>query len=65
MPLSCSCGKLFNIFALMFQNLKDVLANMVPEKQAEVKKFRQEHGKTKVGEVNVDMVRRPFFQLGI
>ena len=41
---------------IYFQNLKDVLANLVPQKQAEVKQLRQEHGKTKVGEVTLDMV---------
>ncbi|XP_053374655.1 citrate synthase, mitochondrial-like [Mercenaria mercenaria] len=37
-------------------NLKAVLANQIPEKQEEVKKFRKEYGSTKVGEVTVDMM---------
>lgn len=40
----------------VFQNLKDVLTGMIPEKQEEVKQFRKDFGKTKVGEVTVDMV---------
>lgn len=44
---------------LLFQNLnlKDVLAALIPEKQKEVAAFRKEYGKSKVGEVTVDMVR--------
>lgn len=44
---------------LLFQNLnlKDVLAALIPEKQKEVAEFRKEYGKSKVGEVTVDMVR--------
>lgn len=38
------------------QNLRDVLASQIPEKQEEVKQFRKDFGKTKVGEVTVDMV---------
>ncbi|KAL4222523.1 hypothetical protein ACF0H5_018562 [Mactra antiquata] len=37
-------------------NLKDVLANQVPQKQKEVKEFRKNFGSTKVGEVTVDMM---------
>ncbi|CAG0917743.1 unnamed protein product [Notodromas monacha] len=37
-------------------NLKEVLAKKIPEKQKEVKEFRQAHGKTKVGEITVDMM---------
>lgn len=44
-----------------FQNLKDVLANKIPEKQKEVKEFRSKHGNTKVGEITVDMVRPSTF----
>ena len=35
---------------------KEILASKIPAKQEEVKSFRKEHGKTKVGEVTVDMV---------
>lgn len=38
------------------QNLKDVLADLIPEQQQIVKDFRGRHGSTKVGEVTVDMV---------
>lgn len=37
-------------------NLKEVLAAIIPEKQQEVAEFRKKHGKTKVGEVTVDMM---------
>jgi len=37
-------------------SLKDVLAEKVPAVQAEVKEFRKQHGKTVVGQVNVDMM---------
>ncbi|CAG5118768.1 unnamed protein product [Candidula unifasciata] len=37
-------------------NLKDVLASLIPEKQKEVAEFRKTHGKSKVGEVTVDMM---------
>ena len=41
---------------MTLQNLKEVLTVKIPEKQQEVIAFRKEHGKTKVGEVTVDMV---------
>lgn len=37
-------------------NLKDVLTNLIPEKQKEIIEFRKEYGSAKVGDVNVDMV---------
>jgi len=37
-------------------NLKDHLANLIPEQQKLVKEFRSKHGNTKVGEVTVDMM---------
>lgn len=37
-------------------SLKDVLAQKIPAEIENVKAFRKEHGKTKVGEVTVDMV---------
>ncbi|XP_055388830.1 probable citrate synthase 2, mitochondrial [Condylostylus longicornis] len=37
-------------------NLRDVLQNKIPAEQERVKKFRKEHGSTKVGEVTVDMM---------
>ena len=36
--------------------LKDVLADIIPEKQKEVKEFRAQHGSFVVGEVTIDMV---------
>jgi len=39
------------------ENLKDVLANMIPEEQKKVKEFRSKHGATPVGcNVTVDMM---------
>ena len=32
------------------------MEKIIPEKQKEVIEFRKAHGKTKVGDVNVDMV---------
>jgi len=43
-----------NIFFL--QNLKDILADLVPKEQIRVKNFKQEYGKTNIGQVSVDMV---------
>ncbi|XP_023563135.1 citrate synthase, mitochondrial [Octodon degus] len=37
-------------------NLKDVLANLIPKEQARIKTFRQQHGKTVVGQITVDMM---------
>jgi len=37
-------------------DLREVLANKIPEVQSEVKAFRKEHGNTKVGEITVDMM---------
>lgn len=37
-------------------DLKQILTGLVPEKQSEVKAFRQQYGNTPVGEVTVDMV---------
>uniref|UniRef100_A0A8B9IXW7 Uncharacterized protein n=1 Tax=Amazona collaria TaxID=241587 RepID=A0A8B9IXW7_9PSIT len=41
------------------QNLKDVLASMIPKEQAKIKSFRQQHGSTAIGQITVDMVRAP------
>lgn len=38
------------------QNLKEVLANMIPKEQARIKSFRQQHGSTAIGQITVDMV---------
>jgi len=37
-------------------DLREILANKIPEVQSEVKAFRKEHGNTKVGEITVDMM---------
>nr|XP_042119041.1 citrate synthase, mitochondrial [Peromyscus maniculatus bairdii] len=37
-------------------NLKDVLSNLIPKEQARIKAFRQQHGKTVVGQITVDMM---------
>lgn len=38
------------------QNLKDVLATLIPKEQAKIKNFRQQHGNTTIGQITVDMV---------
>jgi len=51
------CGSLFTQSRAMSTcGLKDRLAELIPEKQAQIKAFRKEHGGTKVGEVTVDMM---------
>ena len=37
--------------------MKDRLADLIPKEQTRVKAFRQQHGKTVVGQITVDMVR--------
>nr|XP_034343489.1 citrate synthase, mitochondrial-like [Arvicanthis niloticus] len=37
-------------------NLKVVLSNLIPKEQTRVKTFRQQHGKTVLGEITVDMM---------
>uniref|UniRef100_A0A8C5LKX9 Citrate synthase n=1 Tax=Jaculus jaculus TaxID=51337 RepID=A0A8C5LKX9_JACJA len=37
-------------------NLKGVLANLMPKEQARIKTFRQQHGKTVVSQITVDMM---------
>ncbi|KAJ8786753.1 hypothetical protein J1605_023411 [Eschrichtius robustus] len=37
-------------------NLKDILADLIPKEQARIKTFRQQHGKTVVGQITVDMM---------
>lgn len=37
--------------------MKQILAEIIPEKQKEVKEFRAKHGNFVVGDVSVDMVR--------
>lgn len=39
------------------QNLKDVLADLIPKEQSRIKNFKQQHGKTPIGQITVDMVR--------
>ena len=40
-----------------FQNLKDVLANLIPKEQQKVKEFRAKYGSSSVGcNVTVDMM---------
>lgn len=38
------------------QNLKDVLSDLVPKEQNRIKNFKQQHGKTNIGQITVDMV---------
>jgi citrate synthase len=37
-------------------NLKDVLANLIPKEQARIKSFKQQHDKTGVGQITVDLI---------
>uniref|UniRef100_A0A3Q3X3Y6 Uncharacterized protein n=1 Tax=Mola mola TaxID=94237 RepID=A0A3Q3X3Y6_MOLML len=37
-------------------NLKDVLADLIPKEQTRIKNFKQQHGKSTIGQVTVDMV---------
>lgn len=37
--------------------LKQILSEIIPEKQKEVKEFRQQHGSFGMGEVTIDQVR--------
>ena len=43
-------------FFFLIQDLKDVMANIIPAEQKRVAAFRKEHGSFKIGEVTVDMV---------
>ncbi|XP_069762463.1 citrate synthase, mitochondrial isoform X2 [Narcine bancroftii] len=38
------------------KNLKEVLADMIPKEQSRIKAFKQKHGQTVIGQINVDMV---------
>ena len=40
-------------------DLRQVLADKIPQEQERVKAFRKDYGNVKVGEVTVDMVSRP------
>lgn len=44
----------FNVVFL--QNLKDVLADLIPKEQSRIKNFKQQYGKTNIGQITVDMV---------
>ncbi|MGH0178935.1 UNVERIFIED_CONTAM: hypothetical protein FKN15_077973 [Acipenser sinensis] len=36
-------------------NLKDILSDLVPKEQTRIKKFKEQHGKTTIGQITVDM----------
>ncbi|KPP78279.1 Citrate synthase-like [Scleropages formosus] len=38
------------------ENLKDVLSDLIPKEQSRIKNFKQQYGKTTIGQVTVDMV---------
>lgn len=40
------------------QNLKDVLADLIPKEQNRIKNFKQQYGKNNIGQITVDMVSR-------
>ncbi|XP_035765155.1 citrate synthase, mitochondrial [Neolamprologus brichardi] len=37
-------------------NLKDVLSDLIPKEQTRIKNFKQQYGKTNIGQITVDMV---------
>lgn len=41
---------------MSLQNLKDVLADLIPKEQNRIKNFKQQYGKTNIGQITVDMV---------
>lgn len=41
---------------VFLQNLKDVLSDLIPKEQTRIKNFKQQYGKTNIGQVTVDMV---------
>ena len=43
--------------------MKQILSEIIPEKQKEVKEFRAKHGGFVVGDVSVDMVRSYYIDL--
>lgn len=44
------------LILLFLQNLKDVLADLIPKEQTRIKNFKQQYGKTNIGQITVDMV---------
>lgn len=45
-------------FVMSLQNLKDVLADLIPKEQSRIKNFKQQYGKNNIGQITVDMVSR-------
>lgn len=43
---------------MSLQNLKDVLADLIPKEQSRIKNFKQQYGKNNIGQITVDMVSR-------
>ncbi|KAK3547403.1 hypothetical protein QTP86_018910, partial [Hemibagrus guttatus] len=43
-------------FFLKDKNLKDVLTDLIPKEQSRIKNFKQQYGKTAIGQITVDMV---------
>ena len=52
-----SLSSLLTLNDAVLKSLKDRLAQLIPEKQEQVKKIRTEHGSKPLGQVTVDMVR--------
>lgn len=46
----------FLCVCVFLQNLKDVLADLIPKEQTRIKSFKQQYGKTNIGQITVDMV---------
>lgn len=49
---------------MSLQNLKDVLADLIPKEQSRIKNFKQQYGKTNIGQITVDMVSRCWGAVG-
>lgn len=55
----CAVFKCVCLASFQIQNLKDVLSDLIPKEQSRIKSFKQQYGKTNIGQVTVDMVSSP------
>jgi citrate synthase len=51
-----SLSRACRLYATSSNNLKEVLATIIPQRQKEVAEFRKQKGSTKIGEVTIDMM---------
>ena len=49
-----------HVIVFHWQNLKDHLANLIPQEQKKIKEFRAKHNNTVIGDVTVDKVSLRF-----